>query len=598
VAVCIAVLGLAIYANSIAGPFVFDDLASIPDNPSIRSLWPLAQPLSPPNRGEAVSGRPLVNLSFAVNYALGGVEVRGYHLANIAVHVGCALLIFGIVRLTLDDTGVAAASAVIWMVHPLESEAVDYISARTESLMALCYLGTVYASVRSLRSPRAGRWIALAVASCAAGMACKESMVTAPLIVAAYDRTFAFRSWKEALRRRWLLYGGLAATWIVLAGLIMSGPRAHSAGFVTASEVGLQTETGVWPYLLNQTRLVVHYLWLWVWPRQLVLDYGLPHPMSFADAAPYAIGLAFLGLITLAGLVVRSQLAFLGVWFFVTLAPASSVIPIVTEVGAERRMYLPAIALAILIALAGRQVSKRSTMAAVALFVCLASALAAATIARNTEYRSAISIWTTVVDRWPHGRAHQNLAAVLQAAGRQREMMTHLQEAVRDFPEARYDLGAQLYFTGDTEQALPQLDQFLRERPDHPKARDARNLIGKAHAKLGDAAMARKDYASAIEHYRGAVPTNQGAAGLWTSLGIALAASDRIDEAVESFRQAAAIEPLSARAHRNLANALLDARDVDGAVQHAREALRLNPQDAVTREILRDALDASAKRRR
>src|SRR5262249_11190655 len=193
--------------------------------------------LSPPNRGEAVSGRPLVNLSLAVNYAIGGLDVTGYHVWNVAVHVCCALLLFGIVRRTLDDAGVAAASAVLWMVHPLQSEAVDYISARTESMMALCYLATLYASVRSLRSPQGGRSTAVAVAACAAGMACKESMAAAPMMVAAYDRTFAFRSWKDAVRSRWPLYAGLAATWLVLTALVLHAPRAHSAGFVSADEV-------------------------------------------------------------------------------------------------------------------------------------------------------------------------------------------------------------------------------------------------------------------------------------------------------------------------------------------------------------------------
>src|SRR5687767_8511678 len=162
-ALVIAVAGAMAYANSLSGAFVFDDVPAIRDNPTIRSLWPPTTALSPP-ANSGVGGRPLANLSFALNHAVSGTNVRGYHVGNLLLHLGSALLLFGIVRRTLesgcgvppqnhrrdaDATFWACAAATLWSVHPLTTAAVTWLSQRTELLMAFCYLSTLYAFVRA-----------------------------------------------------------------------------------------------------------------------------------------------------------------------------------------------------------------------------------------------------------------------------------------------------------------------------------------------------------------------------------------------------------------------------------------------------------------
>jgi hypothetical protein len=198
----IAIVSVVTYSNSLSVPFLLDDKLSVVANGEIRQWWNLARVLLP-ERDTSVAGRPLVNLSFAINYAIGGLEVRGYHVWNIAVHLMCALLVFGIVRRTLElprlsshvgtrSVGLAFAVALIWALHPLNSEVVDYLTQRTESMMAFCYLLTLYGSQRAVRSARPmAAWQALALVSCAAGMACKETIVTAPLMVVLYDRSMS-----------------------------------------------------------------------------------------------------------------------------------------------------------------------------------------------------------------------------------------------------------------------------------------------------------------------------------------------------------------------------------------------------------------------
>ena len=492
----IVLAGSVAYSNSLSGPFIFDDLPAIVENPQIRE-WSRLSAVLRPERESPVAGRPLVNLSFAINYALDGLNPLGYHLVNIAIHLLCALVIFGVVRRTLALPGLqprfgrwasnlAFAAALLWTLHPLNTEAVNYVTQRTELMMALFYLLTLYAGIRAWQAARARRWHAIAVASCAAGMACKESMATAPLMVVLYDSIFLFGSLRHAVRSRWRFYAGLAMSWMVLVAVMWSGPRVHSAGFSSGASP--------WTYLLNQTVMITNYLRLTVWPRALVLNYGWPLPLTLADVIPYALLVTSLLALTIVVLARQPKWGFLGLWFFVTLAPASSVVPIATEVGAERRMYLPLIALVVL-AVVGTSFIKRlpSRAAAIVLVMC-AGGLAAGTWIRNREYASSLLLARTVVARHPTSVAHHLLAAELMIAGQDDEGMAHLRQALPGAPRAYYDLGIALFKQEKTTEAIEALQAFVREQPLLLEAVSARQLLGQAFAK-------QQQWLPAIEQY-------------------------------------------------------------------------------------------------
>ena len=175
--ILIALAVILVYANGLSGPFVMDDAASIVENSQIREWWRPARLLTS-ERELPVAGRPLVTVSLAFNYALGGLDVRGYHIGNVAVHLGCALLVFGVVRRTLrsrrldgrlgrKSLDLAFTVALLWAIHPLNTEAVDYLTQRTETMMAFFYLLTVYSSVRAADSLAGKVWPVAAVLSCA-----------------------------------------------------------------------------------------------------------------------------------------------------------------------------------------------------------------------------------------------------------------------------------------------------------------------------------------------------------------------------------------------------------------------------------------------
>ena len=529
----LALIGLTVYLNILSAPFTFDDDHAIVLNEQIRHI---STSLSPTERGSPLAGRPLVSLSFAVNYALGGLDVRGYRLVNVGIHVICALLLFGIARRHLE-TSVAFAIALIWMVHPLVSEPVDYVSQRTELMMGAFFLATLYLG---------GTRPTLSVICCALGMACKETMVVAPIVAVLYDRTFGFGSFREAFRQRGRYYAALCATWLVLIALLWSSPRGDSAGFSGAS-------VSPWTYLLDQSVMIVRYLRLAFWPRGLVLDYGEPAHVTFAEVAPYFIAVAVLLAMTIVALVRRPPIGFLAAWFFLTLAPTSSIMPISTEVGAERRMYLPLMAIvALVVAVVARTFQVRDRGMADLKgpprswrisYAVIAALLGWATIQRNAEYRSGLTLWQTVLDRWPpHARAHRNLAAELKLANRPDEEIVHLRAAVKDLPDIRNLLGLELLALGRNTEAADELRLYVRDNP-----RDA------------DA---------------------------WSNLGNALSTLGRNDEALQAFQRAVADDPGNGLSQRNLALQYLQQSDFPKAVAHAREAVRLTPSDFAAHNLL------------
>ena len=294
-AATLVLAGLLAYGNSLSVPFIFDDLHAIVENPSIRHFWSWTSFLPPPG-GSGVSGRPLVSLTLALNFALGGLDVRGYHATNLALHICAALALFGLVRRTIAllasgagaaSTAVALAIALIWEVHPLETESVTCVIQRNEVMIGLFYLLTLYCFARFAGGGRRS-WGFLSVVACLLGMASKEVMVTAPLIVLLYDRTFVAGTWAEAWRRRRRYYFSLAATWLLLAALLVhqGGSRGGAAGF------GLGITP--WTYALTQCRAVVHNLRLAFWPRPLIFDYGTQVVTRTKEVAAQANLLALL----------------------------------------------------------------------------------------------------------------------------------------------------------------------------------------------------------------------------------------------------------------------------------------------------------------
>ena len=556
-----AIAAWLIYGRALDAPYIFDDLISVEDNPSITRLWPLfgsadrRGPLNPATE-TPTSARPLVNLSFALNYHFTQRDPRGFRLTNAMLHVLNATLLWALVRRTLllpyfgerfDRVAglLAFLAALLWLLHPLATEAVAYITQRSELLVAFFNLATLYASLRywTATAPRPRTaWLTLAVFASAAGMASKEVMVSAPLVVLLFERTFIAPTFRQALRQSWPLYLGLAATWLLLLGLQLDRPRSLSAGF------GLGTP--LVDYWATQAKVFLMYLKLAVYPSPLLLHYELSlqsiskNWLQIIAVIVLVAGAAYL-------LWRRHPVGFLAACVFAILAP-THIIPIPSEMAAERRMYLPLAALATLVVvggyvlverLANRAMRDRSTLThrprwiaaagTLALFVLLAYGMASAR--RAAEYNDPAILWHQVVVDQPRSHvAHHGLAVRLFEDGRLEEAVAHYREAIRlhaKYPEAQYGLGLALMELG---------------RPNE-----------------------------AVEPFRVVVGLKPDAERIRNNLGVALFSAGRFDEAIDVFEEVLERNPRMWEAHDNLGRALRQAGRDEEARKHFDEAARL-----------------------
>jgi tetratricopeptide (TPR) repeat protein len=612
----IVLAALAAYHNSFSGPFVLDDEIGITHNPTIRHL---GSALSPPPAG-TTGGRPVFNLTFALNYALGGMNVWGYHAFNLLVHILAGLTLFGLVRRTLrehptpnaqhptskldqgtiapasslakDATLLALAVALLWVVHPLLTEDVTYISQRAESLMGLFYLLTLYCFIRGVpeggrREVEGGRqemgtmsnptsdlrplasslWALASISACLLGTATKEMIVTAPVMVFLYDRTFVAGSFREACRRRWRYYLGLASTWLPLACL-MAGLHQRHVGF----------DQGVtwWSYALTSCRSVVLYLKLAVWPHPLVLYYGTDLIQHVSEAAPYALVLAALLAGVAMALRYRPALGFAGAWFFVILAPTSSVIPVALQPMGEHRMYL-SLAAVVVVVVVGlyRWIGRRSLL----VFAAAAVGLGWLTVQRNKDYRNELAIWSDTVAKRPgNAWAHSNLGTVLQEIpGRLPDAIAEYQAALQidpDLPATHYNLGLALSRLPDrTPDAMAEYKAALRMDPH----------LAEAHYGLGTALLKMKGgLAEAIAELEATLKLDPNHVNAHVDLGVALSqVPGRLPDAIAEFETALKINPGSFEAHCNLGDVLeqMPGRLPD-AISEYETALQINPDSA------------------
>jgi tetratricopeptide (TPR) repeat protein len=362
---------------------------------------------------------------------------------------------------------------------------------------------------------------------------------------------------------------------------------------------------------LKQCEAIIHYLALSIWPSPLVVDYGRDVITRFADVWPQVFVLVLLLVATLVALRRRPVPGFLGAWFFLILAPSSSVVPLVTQTMAEHRMYLPLAAVVALMVAGIFSVAKRQ-----GLLVCLVLAAGCgwATARRNADYRDELSLWTDTVAKRPlNPRAHLNLGNALQAAHRPQDALAHYEEALRlglDRPEvhsslasalldlgrpaaalapageavrldpasaeAHVNLGTALVLTGQTAEAIAHFETALRLRPDSVAA----------HNNLGNALLQARRPAEAMPHYETALRLAPDDARAHNNLGLALLRLGRGAEAMPHFTDALRCDPAFADAHLNLAVVFAEAGRIDAAMAQCEAALQLRPDYPAARAAL------------
>ncbi|MCX5658661.1 MAG: tetratricopeptide repeat protein [Planctomycetota bacterium] len=610
---------LVAYANSFKGVFILDDNDHIVNNTVIRTVFPLADKF-PPNDRRIVPKWSYVLNYVAENHISGnGLEPRGYHLLNLSVHIVAGLALFGVVRRTLwlprfnqrfdrSASWLAFTVALFWMLHPLQTQAVTYIVQRIESLMGMFFFLMLYAAIRSDEGRGARQWLwwGATLLACLLGMLSKEIMATAPIVLILYDRTFLTTSALQSLRRRWPLYASLSLPYLAAASLGLADMfSAHAtAGFATP----FYRPTD---YLLAQTQVVLYYIRMAFWPHPLCLDYfdWVP-PSPISATAPYAAAVALLVALSLWGTWRRHWLGFLGLSFFIVLAPTSSVMPL-RDLVMEHRMYVPLAAIIIAVVVGGWSALRWAMLdrpeyatyirwTGGALVCATALTLGLRTAVRNLDYHSQIAMYRSITVARPRNpRGWRNYSAGLAQESRLYEAKAALTRSLelvpgdvegwiglammnydmKDMKRAAtilrqvskwttnnemvyYDLGAIVMET-DPVEAEWAFREALRIKPDMAQARNSVALL----------LMQRGKQEEAVEEFKKAIATNpKGGSEGYNNLAGLLLNLNRTDEAIEAYRMAIKNSPDLALFSNNLGRALLKAGRFAEAEQAFNEA--------------------------
>ncbi len=589
----IAVLCLAAYSNSLSGPFVFDDLPNIQDNQSLQWTSLSWSGVQRAVRESHLPGRPIANLSFALNYYFGQHNVWGYHAVNVGIHLLTALVVYLLALATLKrvpargDRGlrpsvahwVALTAALIFASHPIQTQAVTYIVQRMTSLCALFYLAALllYIYGRTAEAPRR-RWGLWAGSFACWGLALgsKEIAATLPLTILLYEWYF-FQDLSAVWVKKNAKFGLLALALLGVAAWAYLGDQPMSR-LLAAYSYRDFTLSG---RLLTQPRVVMLYLSLLVFPHPSQLNLTHHVVTSQSLVAPITTVLSMAGIVGLMALAIylarRHRIAsFCLLWFFLHLVIESSVIAL--EMVFEHRLYLPMFGFSLLVAWLLFALAGAGSRWAVGVATVICLLLAVGTVQRNRVWQDSLTLWSDVVAKSPlDARGHYNRGSVLQDLGRFAEAMTHYQKALwiePDFAGAHYNWGTALHDLGRFAEAMTHYQKALRIEPD----------LFEAHNNWGAALLSLASFEEAATHFQKALRIEPDSAEAHYGWGVALQGLGSFEEAVTHYQEALWIKPGYTEAHNDLAwlrATCPDATSREGgqALAHAKRALELAGDD-------------------
>lgn len=508
-------LTFLVYYNSFHNSFHFDDLHVIEKNPYIKNPQNLLNFFIQPAMGsglikETSSFRPLLMITFAFNHYMGGLNVFGYHVVNLLIHLGCTILLYFILLLFLGIGGdgkgsdsnynrwVAFFGALFFAIHPIQTESITYITGRSSSLTALFFLFSFWAF---LKYGIAGKGSQLIWSS--GGYACallvKETAVTLPAILVLFNMLFPLgRTWK---RRILSLFPHLLVTGIYLL------VRLH---FFGSLQYNVKAIRPLYDHLLTQLRAWVHFLGTLLFPLNLNADYDFPISHSILDGQ-VVLAIFILGaIVTVIWKISQRQrlVGFFALWFGINLAPTSSIIRL-EDMVADRWLYLPSVGFMVIMVLAGEWVYRSLVMGKsrarflIFFFLCTLSIelYGFATVLRNFDWGSEWTLWEDTMAKSPNkARGHIALGLAFMNVGKMEEAVRRFQYAMQLDPKdarAYLNLGLIYYWQDKYEEASQLFQKAIRLSP--RVASEAHNNLGLVYLKQGRKEQAVKEFHKAIE---------------------------------------------------------------------------------------------------
>ena len=586
----LAFLGAALYSNTLQVPWYFDDFASIVDNPNIRNLDLAFQNLLAP--------RGLANLTFALNFHFGGIDTTGYHLVNILIHIITSGLVFLILkRVWKDSLLLPFFGALVFLVHPLQTQAVTYIVQRMTSLSGLFFLLAIYLFLHAstilqggsrLMSARHVCFYGLSLLSGALAVMLKQNAAVLPValfLIGFFFPTVPRKScWKLGV---YLLPFVVVPLWIGLSQLVLPvlGGVAHQGITGTQSQVGSGPITPMY-YLVTEFTVFWIYIKLLFWPVGQALDYSYPIVKRLLSWPNFLAFGGLLGLIALAVTLYRRRplISFGIAWFFLTLSVESTIIPL--DPVFEHRLYIPMLGfVVVLIDLLANRLSRKVLIITLTV---LSLSLAACTWQRNALWNDPVAFYEDNLARAPWSeRVNSSLAKTYIESGRYDDAFVVLKRGLKINPYnvmLNDNLGTLYDLTGSPKQAIEALGRAIKYDPGYYRS----------YLNLGVVYAGQKEWVAAIEQYEKAINLKFEYEKAHYNLGVAYYMQGRLQESLQEFKIASDLMPDYASALYNLASVSIEL----GRVDSARAILpRLARLDAGLFRELQKEIAASSKKR-
>ena len=549
--------------NSWGHQFVMDDLSRIVGNPLIRGFGHLHEIfLSPYNLMYGMpSGlyRPLTTLTFALNYGISGLNPDGFHAVNRMLHVLTSLGIFWILRRLISGSPVAIVTALLFAVHPVQTEAVTYINGRSDSLVMFLF---VFSWLFFIRARTSGRVLpyACSVTFYLLALFSKESAIT--WLGVALLTEFVFFS-QSQLRTFWLhlrehfikFYAGYLLVSAAYLALRFSALKGVSKLEVTLLDNPLAYVTGM-VRVLTGLKILFQSLGMLLWPMHLSADYSYNQiPMILQVSSPAALGILALTTgfcILLVWSYRRAPAVFFGLgYFLITYSLISNLLIPIGTIRADRLLYMPSLGIFLLagIAFAGINASMERFSAKKVARVILALALLlmlARTVSRNQVWRDEFTLYAQTVQDAPRSaKAHNNLGAQYFSRGEfgpALEQFTTAETIKPDYPDLLNNMGSLFSRERKSVEAIAHLNRAVSLSPTNPEIRNNYGLALKAQGRLADAIA---QYDIVIQQY----PSNADA---HFNKANALVAQNKTAEAISEFSRTLEIDPRYMLARSNL----------------------------------------------
>lgn len=577
-------IGFIVYANIFGNQFVWDDEFLVVQNDYIKSWGYLSQMLTSELRcfSSNLSNyyRPLQTLSYAIDYSLWRLDSFGYHLSNLILHLLCAYLVYLVVKLFYNNwTGLL--SSLLFLIHPLSTQVVTYISGRADSLVGLFFLSSFYLFVRAFaQNKKNSLFYFLSILFYAFALITKEISLIFPLIFLSYLSIFKPRA-KGSVLLSCLPYVMLSLGYLISRLTILDFTRY-------TKEVFLWQDIPFLIRLFGFGQIILSYLGILAFPLNLHMNYASPYPVDFFGMGMF-ISLLILVLVSalfwLSFRISRTTFFFM-VWFFILLFPTANIIlPLGVSI-APHWLYLPAIGgfsilAAYLVKLVdakrGRERFLIAGIIAIVLFF-----YGWVTLSHNSKWRDNTTLYLHELKYSPDDCIlHNNLGNEYRRKGLYSEAEQEFQRSIAlnpKYPLAYNNLGLVYLEQGFLEKAINSFQQAAGLRPDLPQI--FINL-GRTYQKQG-----RTE--SALASFRQAIEANPLHAPAYHHLGVLLAGLERRPEAIHCYQRAIEVNPLFIPAYYNLGFILKQQGDLEQAQSYWQKALNISPSDIFIQQALKE----------